>query len=170
MKIIFVGLPGCGKTTQAKRLSQHLGISYISMRQLVQESDLVKSQCKHWQPLSDDLAIQICGEVISDKSEFILDGFPRNKKQYQGLNFEDSIIFLLDISFSESELRMLNRGDTDDVVATRLRLERDRFPKLISVIPEWNWTGKPFGLISISGTQHTNEITRQLIHYVELAK
>lgn len=169
MKIVFIGLPGCGKTTQAKRLSKHLGISYISMRQLVQESNLVKSDS--WQPLSDNLAVQICSKAIANKSSFILDGFPRNKEQYQGLNFEDSIIFfLLDISFSESESRILNRGDSDDVVATRLQLERDRFPELVGAIPEWDWTGKPSGLISVSGTQHTNEVTRQLIHYVELGK
>lgn len=133
MKLIFIGLPGCGKTTQAKKLSEHLGISYISMRQLVvQESGLIKSQS--WQPLSDDLAVEICQKAIACKTEFILDGFPRNKEQYQGLKLPEATVVWLDISFQESQKRMLRRGDNKQAIAYRTLLERQRFPLLIEAI------------------------------------
>lgn len=164
MKIIFIGLPGCGKTTQAKRLSEHLGISYISMRQLVQESDLVKSDS--WQPLSDNLAVQICGKAIADKSDFILDGFPRNKKQLQELKIEDSVVIFLDISFEESEQRMLKRGDKKEVIATRVTLERQRFPELIESIPRHKWDGGLADIvIKINGENSLNAITSEITNH-----
>lgn len=164
MKIIFIGLPGCGKTTQAKRLSEHLGISYISMRQLVQESDLVKSNS--WQPLSNNLAVQICGKAIADKSDFILDGFPRNKKQLQELKIEDSVVIFLDISFEESEQRMLKRGDKKEVIATRVTLERQRFPELIESIPRHKWDGGLADIvIKINGENSLNAITSEITNH-----
>jgi len=164
MKIVFIGLPGCGKTTQAKRLSKHLGISYISMRQLVQGSDLVKSDS--WQPLSDNLAVQICGKAIADKSDFILDGFPRNKKQLQELKIEDSVVIFLDISFEESEQRMLKRGDKKEAIATRVTLERQRFPELIESIPRHKWDGGLADIvIKINGENSLNAITSEITNH-----
>lgn len=164
MKIIFIGLPGCGKTTQAKRLSEHLGISYISMRQLVQESNLIKSDS--WQPLSDKNAIALCQQAIADKSEFILDGFPRNKQQYQGLNIENSVVIVLDIRFEESKKRMLMRGDNRKNVETRINLEKQRFPELINNIPHYRWDGGLVDyLIKIDGNCSKDEVSNQIINH-----
>ena len=164
MKIIFIGLPGCGKTTQAKRLSQYLGISYVSMRQLVQDSGLTNS--KSWQPLSDNLAVQICGKAIADKSDFILDGFPRNKEQLQELEIEDSVIIFLDISFEESERRMLKRGDKKEAIANRVTLERQRFPGLIKSIPRYKWDGGLAEIvIKINGEKSLDAITSEITNH-----
>lgn len=156
MKTAFIGLPGCGKTTQAKKLAAHLGISYISMRSLVE--DVVKPG--DWQPLSDELAIQICTQAIANKSDFVLDGFPRTKEQYLGLKMPDIQIVWLDIPFAESRKRMWKRGDEKRAIARRMNVEKWRYPLLIETL-------KSDRIIrSYDATQPQDEVFAEILHHL----
>lgn len=94
--LILVGPPGCGKGTQAERLSRHFGIPAIST------GEMIRAEIKAGTPLgkiaqgvtitggllSDDLVNQIVASRISQPdcaSGFLLDGYPRSIAQAEFL-------------------------------------------------------------------------------------
>ena len=116
MKFILIGCPGAGKGTQAKKLSKHYDIAHISTGDLLREqiangTELGKKITKIMQEgglVSDDIVSQLLSERIKlddCKNGYILDGYPRNVSQAEGLeaitgkldkvvciNVEDSVI------------------------------------------------------------------------------
>jgi len=92
MWLIFLGPPGSGKGTQAKRVSAHCKIPHISTGDMLREaiaqetpSGLKASDfMKKGQLVPDEIINSILEERIEKddcKSGFLLDGFPRNISQ-----------------------------------------------------------------------------------------
>ncbi len=92
MRIILVGPPASGKGTQAQRLGQKLGVPHISM------GDLLREEIKKQTPLGREIRSYIeKGVLVPDETVqkilenrleqedaqkgFVLDGYPRTKKQ-----------------------------------------------------------------------------------------
>lgn len=97
MKLVLIGCPGAGKGTQAKMLSKKYDIAHIST------GDLLREQIKQGTELgkkvseiinagglvSDDIVSAMLAERIKAddcKKGYILDGYPRNAAQAEGLN------------------------------------------------------------------------------------
>ena len=97
MKLVLIGCPGAGKGTQAKMLSKKFGIAHIST------GDLLREQMKRGTELgkkvseimntgglvSDDIVSAMLAERIKEddcKKGYILDGYPRNVAQAEGLD------------------------------------------------------------------------------------
>ncbi|MCD8215955.1 MAG: adenylate kinase [Clostridiales bacterium] len=97
MKLVLIGCPGAGKGTQAKILSKHFGLAHIST------GDLLREQVKSETPLglklksimesgglvSDDIVSELLSQRIKAddcKNGYILDGYPRNVSQAEGLS------------------------------------------------------------------------------------
>ena len=97
MKLVLIGCPGAGKGTQAKMLSKKFGIAHIST------GDLLRDQMKRGTELgkkvseimntgglvSDDIVSAMLADRIKEddcKKGYILDGYPRNVAQAQGLD------------------------------------------------------------------------------------
>ena len=101
MKLVLIGCPGAGKGTQAKKLSEHYGIAHIST------GDLLREQMKQVYDLerlcarvaygsanpgglvSDEIVSAMLAERIKAddcKNGYILDGYPRNVSQAEGLD------------------------------------------------------------------------------------
>ena len=100
MRFVFIGLPGAGKGTQARVLSEHLGIPQIStgdiLREHVQEGTRLGIEARIYMDrgeyVPDDLVVRMVRERLlePDASKgFILDGFPRTVPQAQAL--EDAL-------------------------------------------------------------------------------
>lgn len=96
MRILFLGPPGAGKGTQAKRVAANLGIPHIAtgdmLRQAVSEGTELGMQARSIMErgdlVPDDLVIAMLMERISRddaSSGFILDGFPRTIAQAEAL-------------------------------------------------------------------------------------
>lgn len=96
MKLVMVGCPGAGKGTQADKLSQHYGIPHISTGDLLRDqiakgTELGKKVSKIMEDgglVSDDIVSAMLTERIKEddcKNGYILDGYPRNLSQAQGL-------------------------------------------------------------------------------------
>lgn len=104
MKLVLIGCPGAGKGTQAKKLSKHFDIAHISTGDLLREqiskgTELGKKVSEIINAgglVSDDIVSAMLAERIKAddcKNGFILDGYPRNVAQAQGL---EAIIGKLD--------------------------------------------------------------------------
>jgi len=90
--IIFLGVPGAGKGTQALRLSNEKGIPRIStgdmLRQAVQDDSplgrMVQAIMKDGRLVDDETMLKLVQDRIlrpDCRNGFILDGYPRNMQQ-----------------------------------------------------------------------------------------
>ncbi len=96
MKLVLIGGPGAGKGTQAKKLSKHFDIAHISTGDLLREqmklgTELGKKVSEIMNAgglVSDDIVSAMLAERIKAddcKKGYILDGYPRNVSQAEGL-------------------------------------------------------------------------------------
>lgn len=95
-RLVFLGPPGAGKGTQAKRLSKEVGIVHLST------GDMLRASAAQGTPLGreadgymrqgllvpDELVLNVLRERLASpeaRRGFILDGYPRNVGQAQSL-------------------------------------------------------------------------------------
>ncbi len=91
--IVLLGPPGAGKGTQAKLLSQELGLLHIStgdiLRSAVEKGTPLGRKAKEYMErgelVPDDLIIALIEEVLPPEGGVILDGFPRTTAQAEAL-------------------------------------------------------------------------------------
>src|SRR6056297_3502469 len=97
MNLIFLGLPGAGKGTQAKKLEEDLSIPHIAtgdiFRKAIKEKTLLGEKAKSYidagELVPDEVTIGIVKERLNEedcKKGFILDGFPRTINQAESLD------------------------------------------------------------------------------------
>ncbi|HKB81166.1 MAG TPA: adenylate kinase [Thermoanaerobaculia bacterium] len=127
MKLIFIGPPGSGKGTQAKRLASRLGVPHISTGDMLREavSDSTELGRKAAPVMaagglvSDELMMGIIRQRLSKpdaKKGFILDGFPRTLVQAEKL---ESLV-----GNGADGLRVVQLLVPDDVIVKRIALRR----------------------------------------------
>ena len=127
MKIIFIGPPGSGKGTQAKRLANRLEIPHISTGDMLREAvadgtDLGRQAAPIMTAgalVPDDLMIGIINDRLAKddaRRGFILDGFPRTLVQAEKL---DNIV-----GNGEPGVRVLQLLVPDDAIVRRITLRR----------------------------------------------
>jgi adenylate kinase len=156
MRVIFLGPPGSGKGTQAKLLSQRLGIPAIStgeiLRAAVREGTPLGLQAKAvmeaGELVSDDLMIALIRDRIGipDASAgFILDGFPRTVEQAAALERllagnGQALSAVVNLSVPEAVLvdrlhgRSKDEGRSDDrpeTILERLRVYHQKTEPLV---------------------------------------
>jgi len=97
MRLVFLGPPGAGKGTQAKRLVEYLLIPHISTGDLLREAiregtpvgDQVRTMVEAGQLVPDDLMLDLMSERLSRdgcRNGYLLDGFPRTRVQAEALH------------------------------------------------------------------------------------
>ena len=115
-----MGLPGAGKGTQAKKISQLFGIPHISTGDIFREAFLLKTELgleagkymKEGKLVPDDIAIGIIEQrlLLDDvRNGFLLDGFPRTVLQAEELdkllfNLNKKIDFVIYIDVEKEEI------------------------------------------------------------------
>lgn len=135
MKIIFIGPPGSGKGTQAKRLASRFAIPHISTGDMLREAVAGGTPLgQQAAPImaagglvSDDLMIGIIHERMKKpdaEKGFILDGFPRTVVQAEKL---DAMLFSAapgGAGNGAEPLRVLQLLVPDDAIVRRITLRR----------------------------------------------
>jgi len=135
LKIIFIGPPGSGKGTQAKRLASRFGIPHIStgdmLREAVADGTELGLQAAPIMAsgglVSDDLMIGIINDRLAKsdaQAGFILDGFPRTIVQAEKL---DNIVAgdsPEDAGNGHGGLRVLQLLVPDDAIVRRITQRR----------------------------------------------
>ncbi|MBU0744517.1 MAG: adenylate kinase [Gammaproteobacteria bacterium] len=97
MRLVLLGPPGAGKGTQANVLSQKYGLLHIStgdlLREAVKNKTPVGQEAKKFMDKGELVPDEIVTQMIIEKFKhsdispgFILDGFPRTKRQAQILD------------------------------------------------------------------------------------
>lgn len=96
MRLVILGPQGAGKGTQAKRISEKYGIPHIAtgdifrwaMKQGDQLGEQVKEYVDDGRLVPDALTLKVVTERLDEPDAadgWILDGFPRNPAQAEGL-------------------------------------------------------------------------------------
>jgi len=96
MRIVFLGAPGSGKGTQAKRLMEEHQLVQVSTGDLLREAvaagtelgQKAKAAMDAGELVTDDIVLGIIAERLAQPdcaNGFILDGYPRNLQQARDL-------------------------------------------------------------------------------------
>lgn len=119
MNIILMGLPGAGKGTQGKRLSQKLKMHHLSsgkiIRKVARQNSSIGTVVKRYINRGELVPNEIITRIMKNRimklkrENKILDGFPRNKKQIHVLeeilsNIEEKINLVIYLKVDEEEL------------------------------------------------------------------
>ena len=97
MYVVFLGVPGAGKGTQAALVAQKLGLAHVSTGDLLREAVRVgtdlgikaKAYMDKGELVPDELVVaMVIGRLASPESSTgaVLDGFPRNVSQAKALD------------------------------------------------------------------------------------
>ena len=127
MRVIFIGPPGSGKGTQAKRLASSLAIPHISTGDILREAIADGTELGRkaapviadGKLVSDELMVGIIKERLAKpdaRKGFILDGYPRTLVQAEEL---DTLV-----GNGTGGLRVLQLLVPDDVIVKRIALRR----------------------------------------------
>jgi adenylate kinase len=128
LKLIFIGPPGSGKGTQAKRLAQRYGIPHIStgdiLREAVADGTALGLEAAPIMAagalVPDDLMIGIIRERLGKpdaQKGFILDGYPRTVVQAEKL---DALVS----GNGKDRLRVLQLLVPDEAIVNRIAQRR----------------------------------------------
>ncbi len=114
MNLLIIGPQGCGKGTQAKRLSLKYGIPHISTGDIFRENIKQKTELgklaediiNQGKLVPDDITFGIIKKRLLEddcKNGYILDGFPRNIEQADMLEGFLETEFAINISTKDKE-------------------------------------------------------------------
>jgi len=123
MNILFLGPPGSGKGTQAKKLSEKLEYYYLSTGQMFRSMKKQRPELAEYLDkgllIPDDIVVKTLKEYLDKKNkynEIILDGTPRSIYQFKklqewleskGSGFKHAVF--IDISQDEATKRLTAR-------------------------------------------------------------
>jgi len=156
MRILFLGPPGSGKGTQARRLAERLAIPTISTGDILREAVRrgtplgreVQTVMERGDLVPDSTMIALIHERLSApdaRDGFILDGFPRTVAQAQALERElpgngNGISAVINLLVPEAILieRLRGRSDVEgraddrpEAVAERLKVYQEKTAPLV---------------------------------------
>lgn len=174
MKLVLIGIPGAGKSTQGNMLSRQLKIPYLSTGHIFREiakqktgqGRFVKETLNSGLLISDKKTIPIVEQYLSKKeyqNGYIIDGFPRTL--HQAKNFKNNIdkCIYLEISEKEALWRLAYRKDNlrndDTVAAVKKRIEI--FNKVtLPVVNHYKNLGK---FVVVDGTKKIKEVNSEIL-------
>lgn len=126
MRLVFLGGPGSGKGTQAKKLVEKFGLIHIStgdlLRKAMKDGTELGKTAKKFVDAGELVPDEIILGMIKEKlqaidSGFIFDGFPRTLEQARGL---ENILRDLNIEIDE----VINLNVDDEIIIERLSARR----------------------------------------------
>ena len=134
--VALLGPPGSGKGTQAERLRDELGFTWLSTGDLLREaraegSDLGNRAAGYMdrgELIPDDVIVDLVENALAELGDrpILLDGFPRTVAQAEALGDVDAAV-LIDVPDDVVVERILGRGqgradDNPETVRERLRV------------------------------------------------
>lgn len=175
MKIILIGVPGSGKSTQGNLMSEQLNLPYLSagdiFRNIAKEdSERGKSFRKTMEAgklLPDGLTVEIIENYLSSpeySNGYILDGFPRSTVQAELFNHKVDRVIFIDLDDREALWRIALRTDERNdqqagTVVNRLKV----FHETTNPVVE-HYRGKGI-LADIDGSGTVEQVNDEILRY-----
>lgn len=170
MKILVAGLPGSGKTTQAKKIAEDLKLPILLMGGLLREiastgfelGEKVKRIMHTGALVDDEIVAQVMRESIEEKNatdSFVMEGYPRSLKQIEIFDPKFDKIFNLKLSEDELWRRVQGRGrsdDTKEAVEKRLEVQKRGLEEVL------NYYSKKGEIIEIDASKDIDEVFNEI--------
>jgi adenylate kinase len=187
VNLLVLGPQGSGKGTQAARLSEAHGIPHISTGEMFRAAIEAGTELgRRVEPIlaagdlvPDDLTVSLIRERLAEpdaEGGFVLDGFPRNLAQAEGLDAMleeigrelDAILFF-DITDAVSVERLRGRAkeegredDTPEAIARRLEIYHEQTEP---VVERYRATGK---LVPLHAERSIEQVATEIAEALEL--
>lgn len=185
--IILIGPPGAGKGTQAKLISEKLGLIHISTGDLIREEQandtkigkLANQLINKGQFLPDNIVIAMVKQKIIDNSKapgFVFDGFPRTVDQAKSLDeflnarkTPINKVILLEIADDIIKKRITERAskenrpdDSPEVIQTRIDVYKKQTVPVINYYKNGYLFAANRGIINVEASKTKEEILAEL--------
>ncbi|MBT3299615.1 MAG: adenylate kinase [Candidatus Marinimicrobia bacterium] len=182
MRLLFMGPPGVGKGTQAKRIEKHYDIVHLStgdiLRSEMKSKSLVGKQAREYiesgHLVPDSVLLKMMAHRLEQEdcgNGFLLDGFPRTLAQANGLDkilldLKQTLDFAISLTANEDELvnRLVKRGqdsgrsdDTKEIIQHRQKIYWEQTAPLIDFYKNKNL------LKEVDGIGEISEITNRIL-------
>ena len=188
MNILVLGPQGCGKGTQAKRISATYGIPHISTGEMLREmkelpTDLgreLKEVMDRGDLVNDELMVRLIEDRLSrgdTLAGFILDGFPRTMAQAEALDallrdLGRNLDVVFDLQVSDHQVlieRMVRRAaeegrsdDTPEAMKRRLELYDRETAPLIDY-----YRTRQANVVGLHADRTIDEVFQEIQHSLE---
>lgn len=177
MRLLIAGPPGAGKGTQSTRISALLGVPHISSGEVLRDAmgtdsrvgESVRAWIDRGQLVPDELVLSLLQQRFSApdvvEQGYILDGFPRNRRQARLLRYLDpyrsvEAVIRLVVPTSVVRERLRRRGrDDDHASAVRVRLaeyEDATRPMLAEF-------SRAFAMVTVDAARTVEEVTSRVL-------
>jgi adenylate kinase len=179
MRLLLIGAPGAGKGTQAELLAQRFNITHISsgdlLRYHVRNQTAIGQRIKAYVDAGDLVPDAVVMDMLrkpvvaaSEAGGYVLDGFPRTVDQAKAafetaraLGVEVQAAVHLDVPDEELIRRLLARGrgsdDTEEVIAHRLRVYREKTIPLLEYYASREW------MFAVDGSRSPEEVHEEIV-------
>jgi adenylate kinase len=149
--IALLGPPGCGKGTQAERLRDELGFTWLSTGDLLREARAAGTELgrraaaymDRGELVPDEVIVDVIEDALAELGDrpILLDGFPRTVTQAEALGRELDRVILIDVPDDVVVERILGRhqgraDDNPETVRERLRVYHRETEPLIGYYTE----------------------------------
>ena len=177
MKLILMGIQGCGKSTQGNLLSKELHLPYLSSGHILRE------MAKEKTPLGRYIKETInSGILVSDKkmavimeeylkrpeyaNGWILDGFPRTVEQARDFPHIVDHVLYLHVSDKEALWRLSYRNDVvrEDETLKAIRVRIELFHKVTE--PVLTFYERKKKLLRIDGEQEIKKVNQSILKHL----
>lgn len=186
--IILIGPPGAGKGTQAKLISERLGLIHISTGDLIREEQandtkigkLANQLIDKGQFLPDNIVITMVKQKVINNSSaagFIFDGFPRTVDQAKSLDeflnarkTPINKVILLDVNDDVVKKRISERAlienrvdDNAEVLQTRIDVYKKQTLPVINYYKNSYLFAAARGVVNIEASKSKEAVTEDLV-------
>ena len=171
---LLQGPPGSGKSTQSQLLAQNCNFQWVSVGQLVRQTDLPTSEevrvnagLMADNALVDRLVDTRLGELnqVHPDQPIVIDGYPRTIEQTRWFidNYGHCIKAIISLSLSEVAIRrrLLKRqrlDDDPDAIERRLAIYNTNNPKILQI-----WAAKEFTVYTIDAQVSAAVLNQRII-------
>ena len=176
MKIVVLGSQGSGKSTQAKLLAQKLHLPAIEMGQIFRdkangndiEAGQVKQALESGNLVPDQIAIHALQDRLAKsdcKNGYVLDGYPRNYAQIEGLPTDIDKVIIIKVSDQEGIKRLIQRlrkDDSLDIITQRLAIYHKETEPLLTY-----FRNKGI-LLEIDGEKSPEQVHQEIVEKLKI--
>jgi adenylate kinase len=179
MRLLLIGAPGAGKGTQAELLAKRFNITHISsgdlLRHHVKNQTSIGQRIKSYVDAGDLVPDAVVMDMLrkpvvaaTESGGYVLDGFPRTVDQAKAafetaraLGVEVQAAVHLEVPDEELIRRLLARGrgsdDTEEVIAHRLRVYREKTIPLLEYYASREW------MFAVDGSRPPDAVHRDIV-------